>query len=215
MNLLNDSATTGFTLSSKISLEKVTDSWITESVFRLIPFFLGLGLTKYQYGPDGKLVNGSAITTDTLAVKFNFDTFVYFFPLIGAAVSDSFLNKYWTVALFGLFYLAGMVLLFLSTSPTIWGFTRAIAPILTAIPNSTEAAAVAFLPDSVDVGQTGMPFWPVIISLGLIALGTGGIKPCVSSHGGDQFLPQQTLGLNQFFSFFYISINLGALISGI
>ena len=31
-----------------------------------------------------------------------------------------------------------------------------------------------------------------LIGLGLIALGTGGIKPCVASFGGDQFkLPEQ------------------------
>jgi hypothetical protein len=175
----------------------------------------GLGLTKYEYGPNGKIVPGSAITTETNSLKLNFDTFTYFFPLIGAAVSDCWLNKYLTVAAFGLFYLVGLFLLFCSTNPNIWGFTNVIHPILSAIPNSTEAASVSFLPDPSDISKTGMSFWPVVISLALIALGTGGIKPCVSSHGGDQFLPQQTLGLNQFFSFFYISINLGALLSGL
>lgn len=175
----------------------------------------GLGITKYQYGTDGHLVQGSAITADTNSLKLNFDTFVYFFPLIGAAVSDSFLNKYWTVATFGLSYLIGLYLLFAASNPTIWGFSDVIHPILSAIPNSTEAAAVAFIPDPSDAGKTGMSFWPIFIALFLIALGTGGIKPCVSSHGGDQFLPQQTFGLNQFFSFFYIAINLGALISGL
>jgi MFS family permease len=48
----------------------------------------------------------------------------------------------------------------------------------------------------------------------LIAFGTGGIKPCVSAHGGDQFLPEQTNALNQFYSVFYIAINLGSLIAG-
>lgn len=35
----------------------------------------------------------------------------------------------------------------------------------------------------------------------------------MSAFGGDQFLPSQTLQLQQFFSFFYISINAGSLIS--
>ncbi|XP_035702248.1 solute carrier family 15 member 2 isoform X2 [Folsomia candida] len=53
-----------------------------------------------------------------------------------------------------------------------------------------------------------------LIGLGLIAIGTGGIKPCVSSFGGDQFiLPQQERHLGQFFSIFYFSINAGSLIS--
>jgi len=52
-----------------------------------------------------------------------------------------------------------------------------------------------------------------LIGLVLIALGTGGIKPCVSSFGGDQFkLPQQERQLQTFFSVFYFSINAGSLI---
>lgn len=51
------------------------------------------------------------------------------------------------------------------------------------------------------------------VGLGLIALGTGGIKPCVSAFGGDQFLPEQSRELQRFFSLFYVSINAGSLIS--
>ena len=48
----------------------------------------------------------------------------------------------------------------------------------------------------------------------MIAIGTGGIKPCVSAFGGDQFkLPEQERQLQTFFSVFYFSINSGALIS--
>ncbi|XP_026679940.1 peptide transporter family 1-like [Diaphorina citri] len=53
-----------------------------------------------------------------------------------------------------------------------------------------------------------------LFGLLLIAIGTGGIKPCVSSFGGDQFvLPQQKDQLDKFFSFFYFAINAGSLIS--
>ncbi|XP_024944232.1 solute carrier family 15 member 1 isoform X3 [Cephus cinctus] len=52
------------------------------------------------------------------------------------------------------------------------------------------------------------------VGLLLIALGTGGIKPCVSAFGGDQFiLPQQERYLSVFFSVFYFAINSGSLIS--
>jgi len=52
------------------------------------------------------------------------------------------------------------------------------------------------------------------IGLALIAVGTGGIKPCVSAFGGDQFkLPEQERQLQTFFSVFYFSINAGSLIS--
>lgn len=53
-----------------------------------------------------------------------------------------------------------------------------------------------------------------IVGLLLIALGTGGIKPCVTAFGGDQFkLPQQEAYLSTFFSLFYFAINSGSLLS--
>ena len=52
-----------------------------------------------------------------------------------------------------------------------------------------------------------------IIGLFLIALGTGGIKPCVSAFGGDQFTADQSYLLQSFFSVFYFAINAGSLLS--
>ena len=55
-----------------------------------------------------------------------------------------------------------------------------------------------------------------LLGLALIAIGTGGIKPCVSAFGGDQFkLPEQSRQLQTFFSIFYFAINAGSLISTI
>ena len=71
------------------------------------------------------------------------------------------------------------------------------------------------------------------IGLFLIALGTGGIKPCVSAFGADQismtnvrwrksleltshsflFLFLQPKQLNRYFAFFYFAINTGSLVS--
>ncbi|XP_029345397.1 peptide transporter family 1 isoform X2 [Acyrthosiphon pisum] len=53
-----------------------------------------------------------------------------------------------------------------------------------------------------------------IIGLICIALGTGGIKPCVVTFGGDQFqLPEQQDQLTQFFGRFITAIYIGSLIS--
>jgi POT family proton-dependent oligopeptide transporter len=51
------------------------------------------------------------------------------------------------------------------------------------------------------------------IGLALIALGSGGIKPCVSAHLGDQFGPSNQHLLGRIFGWFYFSINLGAFFS--
>ncbi|KAK6115292.1 hypothetical protein DH2020_007561 [Rehmannia glutinosa] len=51
-------------------------------------------------------------------------------------------------------------------------------------------------------------------ALALIALGTGGIKPCVSSFGADQFDesdPDEAQKKYSFFNWFFFAINMGAL----
>ncbi|MBW2719025.1 MAG: MFS transporter, partial [Deltaproteobacteria bacterium] len=51
------------------------------------------------------------------------------------------------------------------------------------------------------------------VGLGLIAVGSGGIKPCVSAHVGDQFGQTNAQLLPKIFGWFYFSINVGALAS--
>ena len=51
------------------------------------------------------------------------------------------------------------------------------------------------------------------IGLTLIAMGSGGIKPCVSAHVGDQFEKKNKHLIEKIFGYFYFSINLGAAIS--
>ncbi|MGE3243998.1 MAG: POT family MFS transporter [Pirellulales bacterium] len=51
------------------------------------------------------------------------------------------------------------------------------------------------------------------MGLGLIALGAGGIKPCVSAHVGDQFGELNKHLIPKVFSWFYFSINAGSAVS--
>ena len=55
----------------------------------------------------------------------------------------------------------------------------------------------------------------LLIGLGLIAVGSGGIKPCVSAHVGDQFGRSNSGLLPKVFGWFYLSINMGAFLSGL
>lgn len=69
-----------------------------------------------------------------------------------------------------------------------------------------------------DLGPvTGMwdmaPF--LYLGLVLVAVGAGGIKPCVSAHVGDQFGTGNKHLLTKVFNWFYFSINLGAAASNL
>ncbi len=57
------------------------------------------------------------------------------------------------------------------------------------------------------------PKWLLAIGLALIALGAGGIKPCVSAHVGDQFGRQNEHLITKVFGWFYFSINFGSTFS--
>ncbi|GBM37466.1 Solute carrier family 15 member 2 [Araneus ventricosus] len=52
-----------------------------------------------------------------------------------------------------------------------------------------------------------------LTGLFIVAVGTGGIKPCVSAFGGDQFESDQVEERQNFFSMFYFVINGGSLFS--
>jgi POT family proton-dependent oligopeptide transporter len=53
------------------------------------------------------------------------------------------------------------------------------------------------------------------LGLVLIAIGSGGIKPCVSAHVGDQFGPKNSHLMSRVFQWFYFAINFGSTFSTI
>uniref|UniRef100_A0A3Q4I617 Solute carrier family 15 member 1 n=1 Tax=Neolamprologus brichardi TaxID=32507 RepID=A0A3Q4I617_NEOBR len=84
---------------------------------------------------------------------------------------------------------------------------------------SLVVMAVSAIQDITDANKDGTPDNMTLhvalsmLGLFLIALGTGGIKPCVAAFGGDQFEDHQEKQRSTFFSIFYLSINAGSLIS--
>jgi POT family proton-dependent oligopeptide transporter len=101
-----------------------------------------------------------------------FKSGAYFFPLVGAIVSDVFWGKYRTIMTFSLIYAMG-------------------------------CAVVALVP-----GNVGL-----FAGLTMVAFGTGGIKPCVSTNVGDQFTSKNQHLIERAFSYFYLAINAGSSIS--
>jgi len=67
------------------------------------------------------------------------------------------------------------------------------------------------------LGHAVLSIWETKLGLywglGLIALGSGGIKPCVSAHVGDQFKANQQHLLKKVYELFYFMINFGSFFS--
>ena len=63
------------------------------------------------------------------------------------------------------------------------------------------------------MGSAGNSPWWLFAGLALVSLGSGGIKPCVSAHVGDQFGSLNARLLPRVFNWFYFSINIGAFVS--
>ncbi|XP_061760728.1 solute carrier family 15 member 1b [Nerophis ophidion] len=123
-------------------------------------------------------------------IYHTFAALCYLTPILGAIVADSWLGKFKTIVYLSIVYALGQVIL-----------------------------AVSAIHDITDTNMDGTPdnmafhIGLSMFGLLLIALGTGGIKPCVAAFGGDQFEDHQEKQRSTFFSIFYLSINAGSLLS--
>lgn len=66
-----------------------------------------------------------------------------------------------------------------------------------------------------ETGEFGPAEIAMFIGLGLIAVGSGGIKPCVSANVGDQFSDKNKHLVTKIFQIFYFIINFGSFFSTI
>uniref|UniRef100_A0A673BFC6 Solute carrier family 15 member 1 n=1 Tax=Sphaeramia orbicularis TaxID=375764 RepID=A0A673BFC6_9TELE len=126
------------------------------------------------------------------SIYHTFVALCYLTPILGAIVADSWLGKFKTIIYLSIVYALGQILM-----------------------------AVSAIHDITDTDRDGSPDNLTIhvvlsmVGLFLIALGTGGIKPCVAAFGGDQFGDHQERQRRTFFSVFYLCINGGSLLSTI
>ncbi|XP_039826327.1 protein NRT1/ PTR FAMILY 8.3-like isoform X2 [Panicum virgatum] len=111
-------------------------------------------------------------------------------PVIGAFLADTYWGRYKTIVIFLLIYIIGMLILTVSAS----------LPFIVDVPSNSGIRRVS-----------------VYLGLYLVALGTGGIKPCTSALGADQFDgadPVERATKGSFFNWYYFSVNIGSLLSG-
>ncbi|KAB1205924.1 Protein NRT1/ PTR FAMILY 8.3 [Morella rubra] len=120
----------------------------------------------------------------------------YFIPLLGGILADTFLGRYWTIGVFSTIYFLGMCTLTLSAS--------------------VSALKPADCVDSVCPSATTSQYAVFFTGLYLVALGTGGVKPCIWPFGPDQFDdtdPKEKAKKGPYFNWFYFSNNVGALVA--
>ncbi|KAE8697718.1 Protein NRT1/ PTR FAMILY 8.3 [Hibiscus syriacus] len=182
-------------INKKPANKKKTGNWRAccfilgnECCERLAYYGMGTNLVNYL---EERLNQGNVDASNNVT---NWSGTCYITPLIGAFLADAYLGRYWTIASFSIIYFFGMTLLTLSSS------IPGLKPSCNGnVCHPTEGQAAVFF-----------------VALYLIALGTGGIKPCVSSFGADQFDETDEVERKKkssFFNWFYFSINIGALIA--
>lgn len=160
----------------------------TECCERLAYYGMGTNLVNYL---TIRLNQGNVAAANNVT---NWSGTCYLTPLLGAFLADAYVGRYRTIATFSSIYVVGMSLLAVSAS----------------IPGLKPECK-----DGV-CHPTSMQTLVCFVALYLIALGTGGIKPCVSSFGADQFDDNDVDEKKKkasFFNWFYFSINVGALIA--
>ncbi|WOK92932.1 protein NRT1/ PTR FAMILY 5.2-like [Canna indica] len=126
----------------------------------------------------------------------------YLMPVLGAFIADAYLGRYWTFIISAAIYFLGMCLMTMAVS----------LPSLTPPPCTDQAAGAKCTPASalqLDVFFT---------ALYVVAFGSGGTKPNVSTIGADQFDdfdPTERSYKISFFNWWFFSTFLGSLFAHI
>ncbi|KAI4372408.1 hypothetical protein MLD38_010646 [Melastoma candidum] len=123
---------------------------------------------------------------------------VYIFSLVGAFLSDSYWGRYKACAVFQAIFVLGLASLSLST------YLFLMRPKGCGNPETPCRA------------HSGFEIALFYLSIYLVALGNGGYQPNIATFGADQFDeedPREAHSKVAFFSYFYLSLNLGSLFS--
>ncbi|CAM8962578.1 unnamed protein product [Rhodiola kirilowii] len=123
---------------------------------------------------------------------------VFMTPILGAYIADAYLGRYWTFVIASAIYFSGMLLLTLSVS------LPKLRPPSCGDLNCDIKKASVF--------QKGIFY----CALYIIAIGTGGTKPNISTIGADQFddyEPKERMLKLSFFNWWMFSIFIGTLFS--
>lgn len=181
------------------ALPATTGGWISaamilgvEACERLTTLGIAVNLVTYLTGTM-HLPAAAAANTVT-----NFLGTAFLLCLFGGFVADSFLGRYFTVAIGATIEAMGVTILTFST----------IIPRLR--PPKCAAGSASCVPAS------GIQLVVLYVALYLTALGTGGVKSSVSGLGSDQFddaNAEERSQMIKFFHWFFFFINVGSLLA--
>ncbi|KAK8617328.1 hypothetical protein V6N13_080245 [Hibiscus sabdariffa] len=198
----SESSTKGNALSVSVSDQKKPGGW------KAMPFILG-NETFERFATIGLLSNFMVY----LMREFNMDQvsasnvlFIWsgvtnFAPLVGAFISDAYVGRFLTIAVCSVASFLGM----LTITLTAW------IPDLQPPRCQPEQQLIGHC-ISASKAQIGV----LVMGLGLLSIGTGGIRPCSIPFGIDQFDPtteEGLKGISSFFNWYYTTFTLVILLT--
>ncbi|KAL0339083.1 UNVERIFIED_CONTAM: protein NRT1/ PTR FAMILY 6.2 [Sesamum angustifolium] len=166
---------------------------VVELCERLSTMAIAVNLVTYLVGT----MHLPSSTSSTIIT--NWSGISYLFSLLGGVLADSFLGRYWTIAIFANIHMLGSCLLAISA----------------VLPNLRPPPCNPSLPDDC-IEANGLQMAVFYISLYTIAVGLGGIKCSVSGFGTDQFDEKdekEKAQMAHFFNRFYFFISIGTLLA--
>ncbi|KAG6416220.1 hypothetical protein SASPL_123645 [Salvia splendens] len=191
-----------FDLKGRPVLRSKTGKWKAcyfivgyEAIERMAYYGIASNLVIYL---TNKLHEGTVESSNNVT---NWIGTVWMTPLIGAYIADTYLGRYWTFMIASSIYLMGMILLTLAVS------LSALHP-----PSCGDGVKEQDCDNKASALQIGIFY----LALYIIAIGTGGTKPNISTMGADQFddyEPKERFQKLSFFNWWMFSIFLGTLFS--
>uniref|UniRef100_A0A0D6QRN7 Major facilitator superfamily (MFS) profile domain-containing protein n=1 Tax=Araucaria cunninghamii TaxID=56994 RepID=A0A0D6QRN7_ARACU len=195
----------GFCMDGSVDLKKRPVLRSKTGRWKACSFIVGYEVFERMafYGIASNLVNylttklhEGTVTSSTNVNNWTGTTWIT--PILGAYIADVHLGRYWTFTIFSFIYIAGMVLLTLAVS----------------LPSLRPPPCPANTP--VCKKCSNLQHGIFYFALYVLALGTGGTKPNISTIGADQFDefdPKEKVQKVSFFNWWLFSVFFGSLIA--
>ncbi|XP_061375989.1 protein NRT1/ PTR FAMILY 4.3-like [Gastrolobium bilobum] len=138
--------------------------------------------------------------SESANIVTNFVGTIFLLALLGGFLSDSYLGSFWTILIFGFVELSGFILLSVQAH----------------VPQLKPAPCNMFSDGEHCTEAKGFKALIFFLSIYLVALGSGCVKPNMIAHGGDQFNqenPKQLKKLSTYFNAAYFAFSVGELVA--